>query len=182
MKRVLNAILSVLKIILLFVSFALTFYIVMAMYQRLDKSILEALDVFIPYIILLILLLLNHVLGHKYVTSNMFYNITCCLVFSLFIFVCYRTMFDNYMLLNLRNSYNMSFYYFSDMILPFKALLYLLIGGNICLIVTGAIRNKEVVTNVSVVKHNNDIVKEKKEKKKTTNNSNKKKQENNRKK
>jgi len=142
-KKVLNVILSILKIILLFVSFVLTFYIIMAMYQRLEKSFLESLDIFIPYVVLLILLLLNHVLGQKHVTSNTFYNLTCCLVFSLFIFVAYRTMFDNYMLLSLRNTYKMSFYYFSDMIQPLKALLYLLITGNVSLIIYGAISKKE---------------------------------------
>lgn len=116
----------------------------MAMYQRLEKNILDALDIFIPYVFLLILLLLNHILKQKYVTSNIFYNITCCLVFSLFIFVSYRAMFDNYMILSLKNSYNMSFYYFSDMISPFKALLYLLIVSNICLIIVGSLSKREV--------------------------------------
>jgi len=144
LKKVLNIFLSILKVILLFVSFVLTFYIIMAMYQRMGKNFLEALDIFIPYVILLILLLLNHVLGHKHITSNSFYNITCCLVFLLFIFVSYRTMFDNYMLLSYKNSYKMSFYYFSDMIQPLKALLYLLITGNICLIIYGNIAKKEL--------------------------------------
>ena len=144
MKKVLNGMVSVLKLILLFASFVLTFYIVMAMYQRLEKNIIDALDIFIPYVVLLILLLLNHVLGQKNVTSNIFYNITCCLVFSLFIFVSYRTMFDNHMILSLKNSYNMSFQFFSDMISPFKALLYLLIMSNVCLIIVGIISKKEV--------------------------------------
>lgn len=145
MKRVLNIILSILKIILLFVSFVLTFYIVMAMYQRLEKDIIKSLDIFIPYVVLLLMLLLNHVLKQKYVTSNTFYNITCCLVFSLFIFVDYRTIYDNNMLLSLKNSYNMSFYYFSDMVICFKALLYMLIGSNFCLIIAGSFAKKEKV-------------------------------------
>lgn len=143
MKKVINVFLSILKIILLFVSFALTFYIIVAMYDRLEKSILEAIDIFIPYILLLMLILLNHVLGQKRVTSNIFYNLTCCIVFALFIFVDFRTIFDNYMLLSLKNSYNMSFYYFSDMVIAIKLLLYLLIGGNISLMIYGAICNKE---------------------------------------
>lgn len=170
MKKVLNGMLSVLKLILLFASFVLTFYIVMAMYQRLEKNIIDALDVFIPYVVLLILLLLNHVLGQKNVTSNIFYNITCCLVFSLFIFVSYRTMFDNHMILSLKNSYNMSFQFFSDMISPFKALLYLLIMSNICLIITGVISKKEVQVadkNNSVKQIKNEKIYEKSEEKNT---------------
>lgn len=137
----------------------------MAMYQRLNKNLIDALDIFIPYVTLLILLLLNHVLGQKNVTSNIFYNITCCLVFSLFIFVSYRTMFDNYMILSLKNSYKMSFQFFSDMISSFKALLYLLIGSNICLVVSGAIDKKEKNT----VKDNNDFKKSLSVNKKTKN-------------
>ena len=48
------------------------------------------------------------------------------------------------MILSLKNSYNMSFQFFSDMISPFKALLYLLIMSNVCLIIVGIISKKEV--------------------------------------
>ena len=146
----------------------------MAMYQRLGKNIIDALDIFIPYVILLILLLLNHVLGQKKVTSSIFYNITCCLVFSLFIFVSCRTMFDDHMILSLKNSYNMSFQFFADMVSPFKALLYLLIGSNVSLIISDAIGKKEK----KIIEDNNSSKKtgkvdEKKNSKKESNKKNK---------
>lgn len=171
MKKVLNVILSLLKFVLLFVSFALILYIILVTYQRLGKSIIDALDIFIPYIILLLLLLLNHVLGHKYVTSNIFYNMTCCLVFALFIFVSYRTIFDDYMILSLKNSNKMNFYYFSSMIPSFKALLYLLIAGNISLLIAGAMSKKvdesiEVKEEVKKNSENKTSVKTKSNKRK----------------
>ena len=116
MIKIINSFFSILKICLLIVSFAMTFVIIMSMYQRLDKSYMDAMGIFIPYLVLLVLMLLNYFLHQKWVTGHIFYNITCCIVFLVFIFASYRTMFDDYMLIRMRSDYNMSFSYFSDMI------------------------------------------------------------------
>lgn len=145
MKKLLNGLFSILKIILLVASFAFVFYIILTLYEVLEKNILDAIDIFIPYFILLILLVLNLGLHQKQLTGNIFYNITCCLVFSVVIVVCYRTLFDENIVLRYKNDYNMAFSYFLDMMQPLKAMFYLLIGGNICLMFAKCDASKKIV-------------------------------------
>ncbi len=134
MIKIMNSVFSVLKFLLLIVSFVMSFYIVLSMYQRLDKNYFDAIGIFIPYFLLLLLMCFNYVFHQKQVTGNIFYNLTCCLVFGVLIFASYRTMFDEFMLLRRTSDYGMSFHYFSDMVAPLKSMLYLLIVGNLCLI------------------------------------------------
>lgn len=136
MIKIINGFFSILKFILLMISFMCSFYIVMAMYQKLGKSIMDSLAIFIPYFILLLLFCLNYILGQKQVTKNLFYNLTCCMVFGVFLFASYRTMFDDFMLMQKQSEYGMSFHYFSDMVAPLKSMLYLLIAGNVCLMLS----------------------------------------------
>lgn len=137
MIKIINNFLSFMKLLLLVVSFIMTFYIIMSLYQELGKSFMEAIPIFIPYLILFFLLAFNHILKQKQVTGNVFYNTACCLVFSVLIFVMYRVMFDEFMLSKSGSSTGMSFQYFSDMIAPLKSMFYLLIAGNICFMLTG---------------------------------------------
>lgn len=149
MKKIINSLFSIIKVVLLLISFIFVFYVTMTLYEILGKNILDALDIFVPYFLLLLLLILNYVLHQKQITGNLFYNITCCLVFLVIIFISYRTMFDENMLVRYRSGYNMSFYYFLDMMKPLKAMFYLLIAGNICLMVT---KPEEKIKHVVVEK------------------------------
>lgn len=152
MQKVLNAIFSIIKVILLVVSFVFVFYVTMSLYHILEKNILDAIDVFIPYFILLLILLLNYALSQKQITKNLFYNITCCLVFIVIIIISYRTMFDKNMLVRYRNDYKMSFYYFLDMMRPLKAMFYLLIASNICLMFSKPEEKKKIVIEENITK------------------------------
>ncbi len=136
MIKIINGFFSILKFILLIASFFLTFYIVMSMYERLEKNILDAIPIFIPYLVLFLLMAFNSIFHQKQVTGHFFFNFTCCLVFALFLFVGYRALADDYMLMRYKNDYHISFHYFSDMIAPLKAMLYLLIAGDFFLIFT----------------------------------------------
>ena len=79
---------------------------------------------------------------------NLFFYLTCCLVFGVLIFAGYRTVFDDFMLIQNQSDYHMSFQYFSDMIAPLKSMLYLLFVGNICLMFTRLKRKRVVVKEV----------------------------------
>lgn len=133
MTKGINIVISIFKVFLLLISFAFMFYVVLSIYDRLDKSLFEAIDIFLPYLVIFILFILNYVLKQKMVIDNMFYNLTSCLVFIVLIFISYRSMFDNYMLISYRNDSNINFQFFSDTISVVKSLLYLLIGSNILL-------------------------------------------------
>lgn len=115
----------------------------MSMYERLGKSIFEAISIFIPYLVLFLLMSMNSIFSQKQVTGNLFFNLTVCLVFVVFIFCGYRALADDYMLMRYKTDYEISFHYFSDMVAPLKAMLYLLIVGDLFLIFTKKEQPKE---------------------------------------
>lgn len=137
MTRVINGILSFLKVILLLVCFVFSFFIIVNMYRRLEKNIVEAIPNFIPYIILFVLFAINMIFKQKSVNRNLFYNITCCLVFGMILFAVYRTFFDRNMVVMIRLGYDINFNYFADVIAPMRAMLYILCACNVMLMIEG---------------------------------------------
>jgi hypothetical protein len=144
MIKILNAIFGFLKYILIFVAFGLTLYIMLGMYMRLNKSMISAISIFIPYLVLLILFCINIFKRQKGVLNNTFYNITCVLAFTTIIFVAARAIWDTSMVLNSIMGYKIDFAYFSDFIVFMKTLLYGLSIANICFMFVKDKDSKEV--------------------------------------
>lgn len=134
MISILNKLFSILKYILLASAFCLTFYIIVAMYDRVGRDLSEALELFLPFIILFILFFINLILRQKGITKNIFYNLTCVLALSTIIFIGLRSMFDTNLIFNERFGYGINFVYFNDNIQFIKLILYGLCIGNIFLI------------------------------------------------
>lgn len=132
MKKILNAMFLVLKFILLIIAFSISLYIVLSMYHRINKDIINAAPIFIPFIVILLLFFINITAHQKHINNNIFYNLTCCLVFICIIIVCLRAIFDKNMLLNEIMGYGINFSYFNDFIPFMKILIYGLSGANIC--------------------------------------------------
>lgn len=135
MKKIFNILFLILKWILMFISFALTFFIVLSMYDRLNKNIIESYTIFVPYVLLLIFFLTNHFSKQKRVTNNIFYNLTCCLSFIVIIFVCVRSLFDSNMLMNQIMGYKINFCFFNNFLIYMKIILYGLSLSNIFFII-----------------------------------------------
>ena len=147
MLRILNIFLNVIKIFMLLTCFVFTFYIVINNYRRLDKELISSVHNFIPFFLLFILFSINLILNQKEVMKNTFYNITCCLVFIMVLFVIYRTLFDRNMIYYIRLGYDINFNYFMGMLTPIKNLIYLLSISNIILIISSS--------NINILKENN---------------------------
>ncbi len=148
MKKIINSMLLGLKYILFLGAFAISFYIVLAMYRRLNKNIIESINIFIPYGLLLILFFINIIFRQKNVNSNLFYNLTCCLTFATTIVVGLRAICDTNMILNKIMGYNINFIYFSDYIIFMKMLIYGLCISNIFFMV--CIKEKKVQTKNNI--------------------------------
>lgn len=133
MIKIVNTIFSFLKVILLLVSFVFSFFIIINMYRRLEKDMIEAIFNFIPFILLFILFAINIIFKQKSVNDCFFYNITCCLVFGMLLFAVYRTFFDRNMVVMIRLGYDINFNYFADVIAPMRAMLYILSVSNVLL-------------------------------------------------
>lgn len=146
MTKILNKLFRILHIIMLPILLVATIYIVMFMFQRLEKEIfganfLEFLGVIFPYLLLIILNIINMFLKQNNVKDNLFYNTTAFLVMIVITVFCLRALFDQNMFLWHKYGYNMNFNYFSDQIAPMKVMLYGLSIANVVLMIDGYIKS-----------------------------------------
>lgn len=143
MKQILNAIFYFLKFLFFVAAFALTLFIMVQMYQRLGKNIMESVKVFLPYLLIIVLFIINLFARQISVTRNLFYNITCTLVFTTIIVVGLRAMLDPNMVLREQLGRNINFNFF-DYFIPFmKIMLYGLCVSNLFLMFTGKKQKKK---------------------------------------
>ena len=152
MVKIINVFFSILKFLLLLVSFMVTFYIIMNMYHRLDKNLMECIPTMAPFVILLFLFILNFLFKHKAVNGCLLYNISCCLAFAVILLAAYRSIVDEAMVMILKLGYHINFNYFADVIAPMKAMLYLLIVANVLLMIVGkldSLKKKKVKQEVN---------------------------------
>ncbi len=147
MTKIINGFFSILRFILLLVCFMISFYIIMNMYNRLEKSMLECIPTMLPFVLLLFLFLINFIFKQKTVNNCLFYNITCCFAFIVILFAAYRSFFDSNMVMILKLGYKINFNYFADVIAPMKSMLYLLIISNIFLIIVDVTSRKNKVVS-----------------------------------
>ncbi len=147
MTKIINGFFSILRFILLLVCFMISFYIIMNMYNRLEKNMLECIPTMLPFVLLLFLFLINFIFKQKTVNNCLFYNITCCFAFIVILFAAYRSFFDSNMVMILKLGYKINFNYFADVIAPMKSMLYLLIISNIFLIIVDVTSRKNKVVS-----------------------------------
>ena len=149
MIKILNRLLFHLKNIILFVTLVATIFIVMYMFQRLEKDIfgtnlLEFISIVIPFLLIIMLSLINLFFKQKAIIDNTFYNITSFLVSIVISIFCYRALMDQNMLFWHKYGYNMNFNYFSDQVSAMKVMLYGLSFANIILMINGFIKTEEI--------------------------------------
>lgn len=157
MIKILNRLLFHLKNIILFITLVATIFIVMFMFQRLEKDIfgsnlLEFISIIFPFTLIIMLSLINLFFKQKTIIDNTFYNITSFLVSIVISIFCYRAIMDQNMLFWHKYGYNMNFNYFSDQISAIKVMLYGLSLANIILMINGFIKTEEVEKNKIVNK------------------------------
>lgn len=150
MVKIFNTLFFILKYILFIICFGFTFFIVLSMYHRIGKSMISSIYIFVPYVLLIIFYTINFSYRQEIITKNIFYNVTSCLVFSTIGFVCYRTLFDQGMVLNKLMGYNINFSYFSDFLPFMQILIYGLCISNLLLIL-GQKKEKPIARKVDVL-------------------------------
>ena len=164
MTRIINKIFVFLKNVLLLLSAIITVYIIVFMYRRLGKDIfgtnfLELFSILLPFLVLLILSVINMFIDYKNIKENLFFNITSFLAVLVISIFCYRAKFDSNMILWHKYEYNINFTYFSDQIPAIKTILYGLSGANILMLITAKLNNlkdkKEIENSKKELKKEN---------------------------
>lgn len=163
MTKIINVFFSILKFLLLLVSFMVTFYIIMNMYHRLEKNLADCVPTMLPFIILLFLFIINFIFKQRSVNSCLFYNVSCCLAFAIILFAAYRSIVDETMVMMLKLGYHINFNYFADVIAPMKAMLYLLIVANILIMIIGkldSLKKKKLKVDAKIIQEESKIIQE----------------------
>ena len=145
-----NKLLYYLKNIILPLLMIATIYIIMFMFERLEKDILganlmEFIKVVLPYILLIIVSLINYFFHQDEVKNNIYYNITSFLVMLTIAVFVSRALLDTNMIFWHKYGYYMNFNYFADQLSAIKIMLYGLSIINIILMITNYIKVDEVV-------------------------------------
>ncbi len=161
MLKILNKLLFHLKNILLPILLMLTIYIVMFMFQRLEKNpfngdFMEFIKIVFPFVLLIILNIINLVFNQNTIENNTYYNITSILVMITIGIFCYRAIFDSNMIFWHKYGYKLNFNYFSDQISSIKVMLYGLSLANIILMISNSLKIEEntKVNKNKNIKHN----------------------------
>lgn len=128
------------KVLLLFIAFLLTVYITMYMYLSLEmkpfgKDFLEFFLVILPFVVLLMLFVINISGKEATINDNIFYNITCIVVMVAILYMELRAMFDQNMVLWHKTNYHINFDYFKSQLSSIRVMLYGLSFANLLLIV-----------------------------------------------
>ena len=101
------------------------------MNMRLDKSFVSVLPQFLPFVILLILFIVNMLFKQEGVTKCLFYNLTCSLVLTTIVLVSLRAIMDTNMVLNGKYGYGIDFNFFDNFLAYIDIMVYGLIISNI---------------------------------------------------
>ena len=81
MNKILSKFFEIIKIIFFVASIVLVLFGILSTYSRLQKSLTEAINIFIPFILLFIVYLINFARKDKKVNENILLNFVSCLVF-----------------------------------------------------------------------------------------------------
>lgn len=143
MKDILCKCFSFFKYILLVVSFGLVFYGIIVTYGRLEKSLVDAINIFIPFAVVFILYIIDLIFKPKYVSKSLLFNFVSVMVFVVIIIVCLRAMFDTNMILFQKYKINYNPAFFADNLAAVQAMLYMISGSNIILLICSLLDKKK---------------------------------------
>ena len=148
MRELLCKIFSFLKYILLIVSFGLVFYGIINTYGRLEKPLTEAISIFVPFGVVLLLFLINLFTRSKYTSTSLLFNFVSVFAFVVIIIICLRSMFDTNMILFHRYGidYNPSF--FADNLSVICAMLYMIGASNVILLICDILDKDKKLKNI----------------------------------
>lgn len=144
MKEILNKLFGFLKYVLLVVAFGLVFYGIMATYSRLQKPMTDAIDVFLPFVLVLIVFFVNIFVGTKYSRSRLFFNFVACFSLMVSIIIGLRSIFDKNMLLYYKYNINFNPTFFADNLSAIQVMLYMIFAADILLIICEKLKKKKL--------------------------------------
>lgn len=163
MKKILSKMLNVLSFILMFASFTLILIGILFTYKRLEKSLVEAINIFIPFILVIVLTVINMFNKKARISENLLFNFTKFLVFIVIIIIGLRAKFDTNMLLYQKYQINYNPNYLADNLSTIKVLLYCLSGANVFILFNSLLKEKKVIVKQEDIKEEKAVFLQNKE-------------------
>lgn len=143
MNKILSKLLNLLKYVLFLAGFALVFLGIILTYKRLEKNLVDSIGIFIPFILMLILLIINMFARKAKISSNLLFNFVSCIVFAVIIIIGVRAKFDVGMVLHYKYGIDYNPQYLSTNLSSIKIMLYCLGGCNALLLISSLFDKKE---------------------------------------
>ena len=145
MNKILSKLLSVLKYLLLLFAFALTLFGIINTYKRLEKPILDAIPVFIPFALVLILFVISIFVKKAKMGENLLFNFTAVIMFIVIIIIGIRAKFDTNMMLYYKYKIDYNPLFFADNLSSIKIMLYCLSISNLFFLLKSIFNDNNVV-------------------------------------
>lgn len=139
MNKILAKMFGILKILLFILSIMSVLFGILSTYSRLEKSLLDAISVFIPFILLLVIYIVNLFRRDSKINDNLLLNFVSCIVFAAIIVFGVRAKLDTNMVLYHKYGINYNPSFFSDNLTFVVSMLYCLIVSNFFLIVASVL-------------------------------------------
>lgn len=147
MEKIIAKILGFIKIILFVGAFAFMLIGILFTYKRLEKSIIDALPILLPFVLILLLIIINLFIKNSNSHDQLLLNFVSSIVFIAIIIIGYRSKYDTNMLLYYKYQINFNPSYFSDNISSIQVMLYCLCGANVFNLLKAMIKDKTVMAN-----------------------------------
>lgn len=148
MKEILTKLFGFFKFLLLIISFGLVLFGIMTTYSRLEKPLTDAVGVFLPFGLVLLVFIVTLIIGGKLSNSKLLFNFVSCLVFVVTIVIGLRSMFDKSMLLFYKYQINFNPTFFSDNLSAIEVMLYMIFVSNVLLIICDLLTRNKKLTNI----------------------------------
>lgn len=160
MNKVLSKMFEFLKIILFILATMAILFGILSTYSRLEKSLLDAISIFIPFILLLVIYIVNLIRRDSKINDNLFLNFVSCIVFTAIIVFGVRAKLDTNMVLYHKYGINYNPSFFSDNLTFVVSMLYCLIVSNFFLIVSSVLGKEKKKNKYQVYDMKNKLPEE----------------------
>lgn len=153
MKIILSRFFYILKYLLFLVAFALVLFGIIMTYKRLDKSLVEGIYIFVPFLLVFIVLIVDlFIPRNKEIKNNLLLQFVSVMIFAVIIAIGIRAKFDTNMLLYYKYGIDYNPLYFSDN-LPFVLILLYFLFFAYGLIIVNHLMNKRRAEKPLVLKN-----------------------------
>lgn len=144
MTKKLSKILNIIKYILFMVMSIIILYGIINSYTKLEKNLIMALDLFIPFCLGLILTCINIFNKKSRINENIFFNLVAITSYIAIILIGLRANFDYNMIFFYKNPINYNLFYFNENLYLIKLICYLLLISNSLFLIIATKKNKEI--------------------------------------